>query len=150
MELCTESSHINPLLGPGLLLSLPPMSFSLFCLCLCHPVHCSCCLSLLFPYLHISLPLSLCLSPFNLFPPIYPITLHYRYPTASLYWHCKSLIHVQLLPHCPESIPPTSTGGKCHSGRKMCGNNRKGMEVRLQGWVILCVCVTGETEGWGK
>lgn len=103
MELCTESSHINPLPRPGLLLSLPPMSFCLFSLCLCHSVCCCCCLSFLsawfllfffltFAYFFTS-P-SLCLALSDRFCPISPITLQYGYPTASLYSICKSLIRV--------------------------------------------------------
>lgn len=144
MELCTESSHINPLLGPGLLLSLPPMSFGFFCLCLCHSVCCSCCLSfslslLFFTSLCVSIPptssllsvRSLCIT---------DIPLPYFIVFASHWYMCSRLTL------CPKSAPLTSTGGKCHSGRKTSGNNRKGIEVRLQGCVVLCVFVSRESQ----
>lgn len=53
MELCTESSHINPALGRGLLLS----PARLFCLCLGRPV----CPSLFSPIRPVTLP-QICLT----------------------------------------------------------------------------------------
>lgn len=64
VELCTESSHVNPLLGPGLLLSLPPVSFCLLCVCLCHFVCSSCYISF---SLSAFLFLILCFPPFACF-----------------------------------------------------------------------------------
>lgn len=91
MELCTESSHINPLLGPGLLLSLPPMSFCLFCLCLCHSVCCSCCLSSSLSLLF-SLLFSVCLF-------LYSLSLQSCLSNRSTLQisHCLTLLSLQVI-----------------------------------------------------
>ena len=146
-ELCTESSHINPLLGLGLLLSLPSMSFSLFFLCLCHSVGFAFIYFIFFAYFFFFffLPLSLCLpltssllSVQSLFITDIPLP---RFIVLASHWYMCNW-----LPLCPESAPLTSTGGKCHSGLKTSGNKWKEMEVKLQGWVVLCVFVSQESQ----
>lgn len=149
-ELCTESSYINPGLGPGLLLSLPPMSLLPFCLCFCHSVSCSCCLSLLLPHLSLSAPFSLCPRPLLSCPPNYS-TLQISSCLALL-----SLETCNTCVTCLESVPLTSTGDKCHFGNETSGNNiKRRMLLRLQGCglncvYMLCLCVTGDSEGREK
>ena len=97
-ELCTESSHINPLLGLGLLLSLPSMSFSLFFLCLCHSV----CFSLGFAFIYFfffayffffffSPSLSVCL---------WPLLSYLSNHSSSQTSHCLALLSLQVIDTC--------------------------------------------------
>lgn len=118
ISLCTESSHINPLLGLGLLLSLPPMSYCLFFLCVYHSI-CCCLFLCIFP---VSIFLCLCLhSPYIKAIPLYFMVNFARH------------VHIcNCLPLHPEISPLTSAGGKCCPGQKMSGSNRKVMKVVLQ------------------
>ena len=96
-ELCTESSHINPLLGLGLLLSLPSMSFSLFFLCLCHSV----CFSLGFAFIFYFF----CLLLFFFFYPslsvcLWPLLSYLSNHSSSQTSHCLALLSLQVIDTC--------------------------------------------------
>lgn len=102
------------------------------------------CFYLVFFFAYFFLPLSLCLpltssllSVQSLFITDIPLP---RFIVLASHWYMCNW-----LPLCPESAPLTSTGGKCHSSPKTSGNEWKEMEVKLQGWVVLCVSVSQES-----
>lgn len=147
MEPCTESSHINPLLGPGLLLSLPPMSVCLYFLCFCHSLCCypSFYLSVLC-YMRLSLwaYFFTCLSPSNVSSSICSVTLHYRYPTVSLYClgrfmqgfgTCVTGWHLILRePHWHQQVANVTLA------RGQVGTTGKGWRWHCRGW-LYCMCL---------
>lgn len=136
MELCTESSHINPPLGPGLLLSLPPMSFCLFCLCLCHSVCCSCCIyfSLSACFLHF----------FASPPPNLPIPLPFSllsFPSNhSKLQICLTVLSLEVIDTCPEPVLLTSTGGQCLAGGRV-GTTKQRWRWDCRTVDLRCACL---------
>lgn len=143
--LCTESSHINPILGPELLLSLPScisafLSLSLIILSVAAHLYWSA-LFLLPTYWfrsHFCLPsMFSLLSSQSLYITDIPLTQFF--PQYFLQVKCDRL------PLYPYSAPLTPTGVKCHYSKKTRAHNRKSWR-----WHCMYLCHGRVRRDWSE